>query len=728
MIDSSHTSSLISYFDALHGNFHLKIPMINQDEAILERTSFPFLVVTETDSLTRLIEAHFITDSGSELKKVFLFFQKDQYRLKKDELWPINNHDIENSWQQAFSFYNRGEGQFHSIITLSNQLDANGKLKPFSSLFYCKNRQIFFHPPCPQCGLPLQQCENDELLSNSGLQPYSHSLKRYLYCSSCCASDNLNFYVYELDYHDPSFLKDRLSLIKEFGHLSKFENSSTQFPCAKCQNHQECYVSDSLALLRIAPLSFYPFYMLIFEALSLNALDFLSLISGGTFEEIESQLKKNGELGRLSCLRSIKENGINETPFLFDSDERHFLEVLYLKLSFLGEVSKSHLSENTLFSHPDLRLSIDRIWIKLAEQGGLLPFFWNFRVKFIDISRRLNDSTSSPKLPSSESLSFLGLLWFYSLLSNKRQNNTMIHISLNDIVKQSLAKDISYEEFIKLCSNPVFLPVNIFWEPEGKTVKPSWLPFWEKSLYLGWLLFRTSFQFDTAWSSQEFMQQLENIRKEIKNELFYEKPVDYHQISSSENEAIHSILSKILKKWHVAIEGENKESLKDKDEESEKTVIFRAGDLKKPVKEHEEVSSETVVVSHKFEGHEQSPSPELHSKKQGGKEGAVIPETIILSPRKTDGAISGSAPESYSKKRSEEDKETIPETVILSPKKPDNEASSPLRLNQNKSDLEEKSKLLNKRNMESFEEEFLTETVIIKPRNKDHKNLNEKKD
>ena len=112
------------------------------------------------------------------------------------------------------------------------------------------------------------------MLQGYGLQPYSKSLKRYLFCPSCNGSkEKIDFYVSSLDDNDPAFLKDRYELIKKFGQLNGNENFAGQLPCVNCIRHQECYGPDGLAVSRIVPLSFYPFYMLIFKAGSGNGLD-----------------------------------------------------------------------------------------------------------------------------------------------------------------------------------------------------------------------------------------------------------------------------------------------------------------------------------------------------------------------------------------------------------------------------------------------------------------------
>jgi hypothetical protein len=604
---SNNNLSLLPYLDPVKNSSYLKTSLICEDPSILEKAASPFLIVTDSDPLARLIEARFLTDAGSELKRVFLLVQKDRYFLTRDELWPVNNQDVDDSWQRAFSFYAGGE-QNSSFITLSRQIDGKGRLRPFSSLFFCKSRQLFFHPPCPRCGCGLQQCYDDDLLISSGLQPYSRSLKRYLFCSSCASSGNFDFYVYELDSFDPSTCKDRWTLIKEFSLLLENKDQTSQIPCVECPDHRECYGPSHSVLSRIVPFSFYPFFMFIFEAMSLNALDFLSLLSGATFDELEAQLHAQQETGRMNCANVLQQGLQGTVPLLFDRGERHFLEVFYLKLSFLGELIQGIFAGGGLYKHPDLRLSMDRIWVKLANHGSLLPFFWNFKIKLLDIGRNLHETQSFPKLSETSGLHFLGRVWFYTLLVNKKQGISMAYQSLGEVLDQSFpGEESSFETFLKNGCHPVFLPENIFWNPEGKVVGKKWHPVWEKALTLGWSLVVDGLNKDTQWSGETFLQQLEGLRTEVKESLFREGPVEADRAVPGEVETIHGILMKILKKWQMGVEPVK--------EELAETVMLSPGDLEKKIspplqpKGGDEDIPETVIVSSPITTQDSSRSP-----------------------------------------------------------------------------------------------------------------------
>lgn len=662
-----HTASLLAYLEPYDKNFYLKLSLLVQDNSDLEKSIFPFLIISESDPIAQLIEAQIVSDAGSEVKRIFLLAQRDQCLVKKDELWPLNNVDVNDSWQKAFSFYakQREDGSF---ILLSDQIGKKGELISFLSLFYCKTKKVFFHPPCPKCGFPLQQCEDDTLLKSSGLQPFSSSLKRYLFCPECSSPGSLNFYVHELEQSDPPDIKDRWALIKEFGLLWEVNRDTTAFPCNDCQFHQECYGSDNLVITRIVPFSFYPFYMFAFEAMSLNGLDFISLLSGATFEEVEALLESKRDLGRINCLKAVKQNCKGGTPFLFNHDARYFLEVLYLKLSFLAEVFQYLQCGGSLFRHPDLRLSADQIWIKILGQGGLLPFFWNFKAGFMDISRH----HAVPQLfqkPAADSLFFRGLFWFYTLLVNRQQKMEDISTALGKMIYSE--DNVSFE---KVVNETIFLPVNIFWEPHGKNIDNDWNTLWERSINLGWSLLKVSFQNDAVWNEREFQEELENLRRDVKEKLFQRKgsysisdiPLEDKTVNTVEDKAIHGILMGILKRWQPSVQ--------EKEEEFRKTVIIS------PQKFEKGITSPTTIPSREVEKQEE------------------LQETVILS-------VKDLAPKSPFPQIKGIPGGMISETVIISPEgtvQPEKDAEKP-------EEPQEKNKP---------EEDFLTETVILKPGNK----------
>ncbi len=647
MKDIIETSYLLPYLERDGTKFHIKVSVEKQDNSVHQKSSSPFLVVTESGPFSRIIDASIKTDAGTNIEPVFLLTQKDEYPLTEDELWPLDNRTIDQYWQQTFAFHSH-EKSGSPLFKLKDQIGKKGELLPFQPLLYCIYKQIYFHPLCPDCGEPLQQCCNNGMLKEYGLQPYSESLKRYLFCPSCAESkEKPDFYVSSLANNDPAFLKNRYDLIKKFGQLKGNETLASLFPCIDCNRHQECYSPEGLAVSRITALSFYPFYMLIFKADSVNALDFLSLISGASYEELENRLVAKQQPGRLNCLKVLKQNRSIETPFFFQNEDRYFLEVLYLKLVFLDEIAHTIFSGFDTFQHPGPGLFIDRIWVKLSDQNSLLPSFWNFKLNLLDIIGIDAQSLSISKLPQSYSLHFLGAVWFFTLLVNSKQDISHVYQIIGEVVEEIATEDgATFENYLENGFPPAFSPENIFWNPKIMSVKENWHKFWKASLFLGFRLLEGSLIDFKRWSNEEFGQELEKLRQQIRDNLFRPEPFVPTKEHALEDKAIYNILKKIMSEWRDEVETPSDEfeatiiSTKTDDtiENGTSRDFQEAADLDKtiilspngeiPEKsagiEQEEDLGETVIIS----SNDEAPAKKTEAVTQGND---YIEETVIIS-------------------------------------------------------------------------------------------------
>ncbi|MGA1842661.1 MAG: hypothetical protein ACMUIU_18755 [bacterium] len=775
--------SLYLYLGLDGANFCLRFSLISEEQSVLEKSPYPFLLISDSDPLTRMVEARFVSDDGSEIKKLFLLFQRDQYLIVKDELRPVTNKNIYEFWQNAYLFYSNKKDRY-SFITLTSQIDQAGRLIPFRSLFFCKKTRAFFHPPCPECGFPLGQCYDDEILNNSGLLAYSTSLKRYLYCPFCFKSKGKsNFYVYDLEGSDPPTLKNRWELIKAFGSLvEKSEGIERDyqienFPCLKCPYNNNCYGPHDEVTSKIVPFSFYPFYMFIFESMSLNTIDFLALVSGASLEELEARLYKKQESGRIHCLKRLKQDFEGSSSqqkvfFPIKKDERSFLEVLYLKLSFLGELIRDIFlsgaeSGSDALKHPDMGLSLDHIWIKLPDLHGLLPLFWDFSIRHLDIVKRIdvmgesNHVSSFANIHHSKSLYFLSMVLFNALLVNKEQDMSKINLSLGKLLKTPDTSDTSpFAKILREGSIQTFSPNNIFWDPADKTVTETWHILWEKALGLGWELLNASLNPAHNWGMEGFCQKLDALRDEVKNGMFQEKPgyaekahsaetmeeVKGQQEESMENEAIHNILMKIHDKWLKEIKAqpplpEAKKVVRE--QEPGETVIISPGDSReegqrpKPSRDAtgERGLNENVVISPGGAPGPRGPhgpqiqqglqwpqgkpvKPDLEKpierpEDKAAKEGEGLEKTVVISHGKD---FRDSSKEAAGTSQGEAD--SFQEATDSSQENTD--------LSQGTADLSQKEADLSKKETDSKGDDFFTETIILTPEQIKEK-LNKKK-
>lgn len=703
--ETTTSNSLLPYLILGGNRFYLHLPLTARDLSDVSRLYIPFPTISDSHPLYRVYEAQLLTDANSRVKRVFLLVQKDVYVLPRNDMWPLNNRDIDDFWQTTFSYFTTQEA---GSIVLSTQITQKKLLNPLHPLLFCVKKQVFFHLLCLRCGLILRQCYDDNLLVGLGLKPYSTSLQRYLYCPSCLKSgDGRDFYVYQGESLDPDLVKDRRDLVQQYGQLPPNAKHAGQIPCLQCPEKAKCYGSANEVHESIVPFSFFPFYMIMLEAMSLQAHDFLALLAGASFEELEVQLANKGELGRLSYLRDLRKDRTLEPRLLFSDDERDFLEVLYLKLSFLVELARIIFSGTFIDKRPDLGISIDQIWIKLGDQGRLLPSFWNFGVSPVGIVTKPLNGVAFPNLPSSYGLYILGLCWLNSLLVNSKQDTSQVYRALGHALEKGFADEPSgLTKALMDDSSLSFIPENIFWNPALRTVHQSHHPLWEKTLSLGCSLLRASNSMGPDWSKDEFLRQVEDLREGIKDKLFQAEPVSVRQTAQSENEAITNILERIKHKWLAEVQRTPSE-LPDSVAPLPDDLRAETQPLDAPAVNRGEFIPETVMLSPEEAAREmakqptapRAPGPDTKTEEypppetvqlaeglpielQAKDEEELILETVMLSPTEVSGQSAAPAPdlsgdetapaEDQAKRRKKKIKDSpgddfVVKTVFLSP-------------------------------------------------------------
>jgi len=277
MVNNTKSSiSLISYLKPDNTGISINLISGQKEDLMHQPSQEIFQVVSESNPFSKIIQADVISDEWDTMGPAFLMIQKDIYTVP-DVLMPLNNIDVDKNWQQAFLYYSRNCLSSPPLI-LDSQVNESGALIPFQPLWFCRNKQVYFQPLCPDCGKPLEQCYDDDVLGKNGLQPYSDSLQRYLYCPDCNESKENGsvFYVPDRDKDAPACLKNCNDLIREMGVLKGKEHLSDDLPCVVCDNYQACFGNEDKVVSEIAVFSFFPFYMILFKTSSANAIDFMS--------------------------------------------------------------------------------------------------------------------------------------------------------------------------------------------------------------------------------------------------------------------------------------------------------------------------------------------------------------------------------------------------------------------------------------------------------------------
>jgi hypothetical protein len=270
--------SLIPYLNPVERGFFLHLTDLWTGKEALE--SHPFLqVVFESSPFSKILHTKIHAQDAGIIESVFMLIQKDHY-IFSDVKEQLNNIDIENNWQTAFSFYSQNRLAQPPVV-IPEQIDENGKLIPFLPLWYCRFKKVYFHPLCPVCGDPLKQCRDDDLLIKSGLPSFSVTLQRYLYCP--CGADAGGkpavFYARKTTVDAPANVKSGDDLIYGFGMPVKQGDPAYPLPCPACDQHASCFGPENKAFSRLSVFSFFPFYMIVFKASGDFSTDLTAFLS-----------------------------------------------------------------------------------------------------------------------------------------------------------------------------------------------------------------------------------------------------------------------------------------------------------------------------------------------------------------------------------------------------------------------------------------------------------------
>lgn len=494
----------------------------------------------QVSPFSKTIRARIKTDGDDTIQQVHLILQRDQYD-KRGSLVPVNNVVVEAAWQNAFAFHQKSDPAKPPIF-FKRQIASNGQLLPYQPLFLCQETNRWFPPVCPQCGLALTLCRDDLLLEKRGLPTYSGSLDRFLVCASCNSlSPESPFYARDKVDGMPSWVCTGSDLAIQWRKLidTQSADTNTGLPCPGCPNIESCYGPESLVGRRIVPFSFYPFYLFIFPAPSVGLSEFLPVLSGASSDY--------DHRGNLSGTSSAGER------FLFQNEDRLFLEILYLKLMLLDQTCRHLFSQKSSDPPREMAFSIDGIGVDLYPSAEGLPSLWNFDVRILDAIGAFQNSPFAPIMPEAPFLHFLGAVWFRTLLVNSRQNASAVYAQVGRMVDQCNGERGPETLEIDVSSPAgVFAGNQIFWSPDQRRLPETWQVYWKQAMHLGFQLVHAGLRAGTSWDSGHFRSVLGALRKQIKGEMFTvhgNSATD--DVKPAHSEKISLLLHRILEKWKM---------------------------------------------------------------------------------------------------------------------------------------------------------------------------------
>ncbi|MCP4117506.1 MAG: hypothetical protein GY737_19350 [Desulfobacteraceae bacterium] len=624
------TISLIPYIESADGGFRLEIALA--DARTLEESAFPFQLVQAPRPLSRLVRAAVRTDRGATMKRLFLLIQHHGTVPPSDGLTQVTNTTIDALWQQTRIAYSDAPEKGHCFIPFPDKGEEEARPPYFKPLFFCKERHIYFHPPCPECGNELTLCRGDEQLKRAGLAMFSTSMERHLYCPGCVAAKGSStFYKWSRQPGDAVFVKDRTDLVLDFKLLRSPGHPQCGFPCTTCSNHSECYILDRKAKERIAFFSFYPFYMLMFEACALNAVDFLALASGAPEDEVNQVLHQGGKGISLPV----------PCRFFFENDARLFLEILFVKLSFLRQVLDLLATRADRAVRPGSGFTAQSFWIEPMKETTPLPWLWNFRVAMIDLLETAHGHSGSREFSIPAFFRFFSSLWFYTLAVNKTRTF------------ESVLRKIDTPTAAMEGETPLAMD-DIFWDPDRFEAPREYHRFWADAVQLGLDMKTIMGNASLGRETALLADRIKTLEQGIKDTLF--APTQGRPMAPPEtkaapgtvkNPALARMLTAILQKWEAESTGTTEpadaiETLEEmEDDDVLETVVLSAP------KEESDLDK-TVVIT-----------PDSPPSREEGLE-----KTMIMAVPKTP-----SPPERGPTIKEEKGFDDLEETVILTPGK-----------------------------------------------------------
>lgn len=521
-------------------------------------------------SFSKRFCTHIHTRGGDSVRSVLLLLQRNCYE-PPHTLVPFNNAVLDEAWQKALEFHQNCHSK-NDLILLKDQINAEGRLKAFSPLFLCRHTKKWFHPVCPQCGLTLTLCRDEVLLAERGLPGYADSLERFLYCRTCSKiSPASPFFVPRKRPGLPDTVQDQQDLILQYKQLLATLPEEAALPCRGCKEVDACYGNEEFAVKRIGPVAFFPFYMLMFPAPTCGAADFIRMISGGTDAGIQGEETAAGPIG--------------ENRFFYQDEDRQFLEILYLKLTFLAQVVGHLVTDGCSEKIQDFDFSLDSIGVDLVAPGAGLPAFWNFNARILDSVGSFQASPFAPAQPEAPILHFLAAVWFQTLLVNAEQKAAAVFAEIGKLATEWNVGDEA------LAIDPpdpegMFSAKQICWKPLEKSIPRQWISFWEQALRLGFQLTYAGLKAGAAWDGRSFKESLELLRNAIQSEMFPVPAVDApteERFSNSDRMA--SALGRILDKWQaqeMVSKGREKTESTPTVPDDEATVVFTPPDAATP--------------------------------------------------------------------------------------------------------------------------------------------------
>lgn len=393
-------------------------------EERFEDSEEPFVILNDFGRFSTVFLARIAMGEDTTVRYFALKTQRNAYSTFGSNIAhrPITNKQITKLWEEERENLSHFSGLQLEVVELFDFGKTFGASQEKSNHFtqsypvtYCKKKDQYFHPLCPECLSFLRDCRDESLLIQNGLPGYSGSNTRYLYCEGCSSqksknSDKLVLYTYSLTpeettktkviirrrgqlYHDLAKIIQSREIYEKDPAVHK--RLQMVFPCYSCDYAKECYSSGKkgeetiLAENRLTPFSYYEFFVLPLELLHIHYDEFCDLLGGASWHSFKQSYRNRGSsFVRELIISQIEPFFSSPYQFIFQDDPSGLfaLEILRLKMIAFTQLCKGILSIHARCRRPHLDIKPASAMVFLPSSGRDLPSRWNFRVKVIDLA------------------------------------------------------------------------------------------------------------------------------------------------------------------------------------------------------------------------------------------------------------------------------------------------------------------------------------------------------
>ncbi len=374
-------------------------------------------------------------------------------------------------------------------------------------------------------------------------------------------------------------------------------------------------------------------------------------------------------LEMISGKKSSQNISSNRTDFFFsETDKQWFYEVLFLKLSLLQQVLRDLNANRTEYPCLGTNL-IEKLWIHIPALPGQLPNAWAYSPVFVGL---LGDGRllQMPRPSANHLLMDFAILWFHVLCTNKNNNIGVVNEALEEII--AFVENGNQLPFHKVSDKvrQILAPQALIWHPVKFVVDEQAQQLWQHAMDIGIKMIERSLSGLITTDLEDFSNEISQLSSKVKQCLFSisftkEQAQTWPQSQQKDHEIV-TILDEIIHKW------QKHSSLSKRKQFFEKVMSEQVPDV--------EIGGQQVPEQNYTENISDIETLPLYEENED-----ILPETVIISKqdeqteqllnqeRKAITQDDGSLTSKDLHRPRESQEDFLEETVILRPSDKDNQ-------------------------------------------------------